>query len=174
VHWIVCVLIVTEISIHFTWTAPFWIYFAHSSNTTQTDIYFGQSKLQELSCRPACCFFVVKGPAADATDAPQPWGLLCNPVMKMINCFVFPSNGAPVKWKWQWKTEVLGEKPVSVPLCPPQIPHGPTRDRTQVCLVIWLTSLLSVSFKLQRSSMKINNIHGWCWCARRVSSSSYI
>jgi hypothetical protein len=26
---------------------------------------------------------VVKGPAADATDAPQPWGLLCNPVMKM-------------------------------------------------------------------------------------------
>jgi hypothetical protein len=24
-------------------------------------------------------FFVVKGPAADATDAPQPWGLLWNP-----------------------------------------------------------------------------------------------
>jgi hypothetical protein len=29
------------------------------------------------------------------------------------------------------KTEVLGEKPVPVPLCPPQIPHGLTRDRTQ-------------------------------------------
>jgi hypothetical protein len=28
-------------------------------------------------------FFVEKGPAADATDAPQPQGLLCNPVMKM-------------------------------------------------------------------------------------------
>ena len=28
------------------------------------------------------------------------------------------------------ETEVLGEKPVPVPLCPPQIPHGPTRDRT--------------------------------------------
>jgi hypothetical protein len=27
-------------------------------------------------------FLVVKGPAADATDALQPWGLLCNPVMK--------------------------------------------------------------------------------------------
>jgi hypothetical protein len=26
----------------------------------------------------------VKGAAADATDAPQPWGLLCNPVMKMV------------------------------------------------------------------------------------------
>jgi hypothetical protein len=23
-----------------------------------------------------------KGPAADATDAPQPWGLLCNPCDK--------------------------------------------------------------------------------------------
>ena len=32
-------------------------------------------------------FFWVKGPAADATDAPQPWGLLCNPVMKMISFF---------------------------------------------------------------------------------------
>ena len=28
-------------------------------------------------------FCVLKGPAADATDAPQPWGLLYNPVMKM-------------------------------------------------------------------------------------------
>jgi hypothetical protein len=28
------------------------------------------------------------------------------------------------------KTEELGEKPVSVPLCPPQILHGLTRDRT--------------------------------------------
>jgi hypothetical protein len=53
---------------------------------------------------------VMKGPAADATVAPQPWG---NPVMKMtviiiISC-AFPSNGAPVEWNWQGKTEVLGE-----------------------------------------------------------------
>jgi hypothetical protein len=27
-------------------------------------------------------FFVEKGPAADATDAPQLLGLMCNPVMK--------------------------------------------------------------------------------------------
>jgi hypothetical protein len=41
---------------------------------------------------------VVKGLAADSTDAPQPSGLLCNPVMKMIRFFfVFPSNGAPVE-----------------------------------------------------------------------------
>jgi hypothetical protein len=52
---------------------------------------------------------VVKGPAADATEAPQRWGLLCNPVMKMISFFfVFPCNGAPVVWNWQGKTEVLG------------------------------------------------------------------
>jgi hypothetical protein len=30
-----------------------------------------------------------KGPATDATDAPQPWGLLCNPVMKMISFLSF-------------------------------------------------------------------------------------
>jgi hypothetical protein len=49
---------------------------------------------------------------------------LCNPVMKMIGFFVFPCNGAPVEWNWQGKTEVLGEKYVAVPLCPPQIPLG--------------------------------------------------
>jgi hypothetical protein len=39
---------------------------------------------------------MVKGPSADATDAPQPSGLLCNSVMKMIS-FIFPSNGTPVE-----------------------------------------------------------------------------
>jgi len=38
---------------------------------------------------------------------------------------------ATVEWYWQGKTEELGEKPVPVPLCPPQIPHGLTRERTQ-------------------------------------------
>jgi hypothetical protein len=49
---------------------------------------------------------MVKGPAADATDAPQPWGFLCNPVMKMsIFLTSLTSNGAPVEWKWQGKTD---------------------------------------------------------------------
>jgi hypothetical protein len=30
---------------------------------------------------------MVKGPAADAADAPKPRGLLCNPLMKMISVF---------------------------------------------------------------------------------------
>jgi hypothetical protein len=69
-------------------------------------------------------FLVEKGPAADATDAPQPWGLLCNPVMKMTIIIIiiiicpFPSNGTTVEWNWQGKTEDLGEKPVPMPLCP--------------------------------------------------------
>jgi hypothetical protein len=37
---------------------------------------------------------------------------------------------AMVEWYWQGKTE-LGEKPVPVPLYPPQIPHGLTRARTR-------------------------------------------
>ena len=44
-----------------------------------------------------CVFLVVKGPAADATEAPQPSGLLCNPVMMIISFFVFTCNGAPVE-----------------------------------------------------------------------------
>jgi hypothetical protein len=81
---------------------------------------------------------VVKGPAADATDALQPWGLFCNPMMKMKMIIVFwpfRSNGAPVEWNWQGKAEELGEKPVPVPLCPPQIPRRLTRDRTRASAV---------------------------------------
>jgi hypothetical protein len=76
-------------------------------------------------------FLMVKSPAADATDALQPWGLLCNPMMKMKMMIIFcplPSNGAPVEWNWQGKTEEVGEKPVPVPLCPPQIPRGLTAN----------------------------------------------
>ena len=65
-------------------------------------------------------FFFVK----NGTDGPQPWGLLCNPVMKMVIFFVFPCNRSPVEWHWQGKTKILGEEPVPEPLCPPQIPHG--------------------------------------------------
>jgi hypothetical protein len=56
--------------------------------------------------------------------------------VKMIVIFCpFPTNGAPVEWNWQGKTEVLREKPDPVPLCPPKIPHGLTRDRTRASMV---------------------------------------
>jgi hypothetical protein len=85
---------------------------------------------------PSVCVFVLlmTGPAADATDALQPWGFLCNPDEDEEDCYFFcpfPSNGGQVEWYWQVKTEVLGEKPVPVSLCPPQIPHGLNRDRTR-------------------------------------------
>jgi hypothetical protein len=35
-------------------------------------------------------------------------------------------NGAQVEWYWQGETEVLGDKSVPAPLCPPQIPHALT------------------------------------------------
>jgi hypothetical protein len=40
------------------------------------------------------------------------------------------------------KPKYAREKPVPVPLCPPQIPHGLTRDRTWASAVggLWLTA----------------------------------
>jgi hypothetical protein len=38
---------------------------------------------------------------------------------------------ASVEWYWHGKTKQLGEKPVPVPFCPPQIPHGLSRARIQ-------------------------------------------
>jgi hypothetical protein len=64
-----------------------------------------------------------------------------------------------MKHRWKkidrGKTEVLGEKPVPVPLCPPQIPHGLTRDRTRAstvrvrrltaCAIITLLSKIQIN-----------------------------
>jgi hypothetical protein len=50
-----------------------------------------------------------------------------------------------VEWYWQGKTEVLGEKPVQVPLFSPQISHGltgmepgpPRRESPSLCKQIF-------------------------------------
>jgi hypothetical protein len=42
---------------------------------------------------------------------------------------------AMVEWYIDGKTEELGEKPVPMPLCSPQIPHGLTRVRTRASAV---------------------------------------
>jgi hypothetical protein len=49
---------------------------------------------------------------------------------------------ATVEWYWQGKTEEFGEKPVPVPLHPPQIPHGMARTQTRDRAVKdrWLTA----------------------------------
>ena len=51
-----------------------------------------------------------------------------------------------------WETEVLGEKPLTVPLCAPQISHGLTWNRTRHLTVTfhdtaltWVWSGMSVT-----------------------------
>jgi len=43
--------------------------------------------------------------------------------------------GALVELHWFGKTRVLGDKPVPVLFCLPQIPHGLTWNRTQACML---------------------------------------
>jgi hypothetical protein len=40
-----------------------------------------------------------------------------------------------MEWQRQRTTEVLGQKPVPVPLCPPQISYEPTWDQTRAVAV---------------------------------------
>jgi hypothetical protein len=54
----------------------------------KTKSYVHASRKCVVTCSTSL-FFCVKGPAADATDAPQPYGLLCNPVMKIKDDQVF-------------------------------------------------------------------------------------
>jgi hypothetical protein len=75
-----------------------------------------QTPMVKYFCVQESFFLADKGPAADATDAPLPWGFLCNPVtnVTMISIFCpFPSNGAPVEWNRQGETEVLGGENLS-------------------------------------------------------------
>jgi hypothetical protein len=82
--------------------------------------------------------------------------------MKMVSFFsTFPCNGTPVEWNLHGKTEILGEKPVPLPLCPPQIPHGLTRDRARPSAVRGrrLTSWAMARPRFGSSGM-------WCSMAR--------
>jgi hypothetical protein len=45
------------------------------------------------------------------------------------------SRSATAEWYWQGKTEYIGEKPVPVPLCTPQIPRGLNVARTRSSVV---------------------------------------
>jgi hypothetical protein len=75
---------------------------------------------------------------------------------------------ATMEWYWQGKTEELGEKPVPVPLCPPQIPHGLTQARTRASavrcqrLTTWAMALL-----LKVKSKVLCHLTGLIQCMRR-------
>jgi hypothetical protein len=55
---------------------------------------------------------------------------------------------------WQGKTEELGEKPVPVPLCPPQIPHSDPSTNSGLRGDTPATNRLSHGTALQRNYMK--------------------
>jgi hypothetical protein len=81
---------------------------------------------------------IFKGLAADATGAPQPWVLLCNPVTKISFFFSFfqvPEHRWNEIDRGKPKYSGGGGEPVPVPLCPPQIPHELTWDRTRASAV---------------------------------------
>ena len=75
-------------------------------------------------------FFIIEGPRSRCYGRTAAFKAYCATLWGRWWRFflLFHFNGAPVKWNWQEKTKVLGEKPVPVPLCPPQIPHGATQD----------------------------------------------
>jgi hypothetical protein len=63
------------------------------------------------------------------------------------------------------RTEVLGEKPVPVPLCPPQIPHGLTQDQTRAPVVggqqLPARAMAHASWTLTDSQRKTLNQETW-------------
>jgi hypothetical protein len=84
----------------------------------------GMSVYQEFSCFLSWRWF------GSSTQAWMPTYVSILRIPQMIWVW-----RATVEWYWQGKTEKLGEKPVPVPLCPPQIPHGLTRARTRASVV---------------------------------------
>jgi hypothetical protein len=74
---------------------------------------------------------------------------------------------------WQGKTEELGEKPVPVPLCPPQIPHGLTRALTRASavrgqrLTTWVMAQVSL-FSLQTRNRVYILVSNYWFCTSLV------
>jgi hypothetical protein len=105
---------------------------------------------------------LLKSPAADATDALQFWRLIVQPCDEDDEndevFLLFRFNGAPVEWNWQEKTEVLGEKPIPVPHCPSQIPHGPTRERGRLSPKGQLFSMQESNFGQLRIFYNADNL----------------
>jgi hypothetical protein len=84
------------------------------------------------------CVWVGEGPRSRCYGHTTALRLLvqpCDEDERWSVFFIFTSNVAPVEWNWQQKTEVLGKKPVPEPLCPLQIPHGLTWDRSRASVV---------------------------------------
>jgi hypothetical protein len=85
-------------------------------------------------------FFCGEGPRSRSYRCTAALRLLVQPCnedeRKMISFFSFVQV---MEHRWnetdRGKLKYSGEKPVPVPLCPPQIPHGLTRDQTRAFAV---------------------------------------
>jgi hypothetical protein len=80
--------------------------------------YYKNSR-HRISQRRRLMFFSGEGPRSRCYGRTQPWGFLCNPVMKMISFVLFQV----VEYRWnetdRGNRSTGGKKPVPVPLCPP-------------------------------------------------------
>jgi hypothetical protein len=81
-------------------------------------------------------------------------------VQSVIRHYTDWANPAPVEWYWQGKTEELGEKPVPVPLCPPQIPHGLNRAQTRASAV---RGRRLTTWTMARPVLLLRNIPAFVW-----------
>jgi hypothetical protein len=116
-------------------------------------------------------FLVVKGPAADATDAPQPWGFVCNPVMIIMIIFV---RFQVMEHRWNetdgGKLKYSGEKTGPVPLCPPQIRYGLNGDRNRASalegrrITAWAMARPNVPSSFCMHSVTWRVIYFSLWC----------
>jgi hypothetical protein len=81
---------------------------------------------------------------------------------------------------WQGKTEKLGEKPVPVPLCPPQIPQELTRARTRDSArrARWLTAwAMARSCNLRKTNLfsyfSIYSQNEWVTSVSEIADRNY-
>jgi hypothetical protein len=94
------------------------------------------SSLTDCSVSSHSFFFVVKGPSAEATEAATHGASIVMKMQREMISFIFPSNGAPVEWNRQGKTEVLGGKNLSqCHFIHQKIPHGLTWGRIRASAV---------------------------------------
>jgi hypothetical protein len=106
-------------------------------------------------CLPRPFFYLLKGPAADATDAQQPCRLIVQPCDEAREdddevLLLFRCNAKPVEWNWQGKTK-YSEKNLSQchfahhksHMDGPGIEPGPPRWASTSCGWRWSYSALS-------------------------------
>jgi hypothetical protein len=86
--------------------------------------------------------------------------------------FIPPDNiwiwRATIEWYWQGWTEYLGEKPIPVPLCPPQTPHGLTRTWTRACVSGWWLTAWAIA-RPQRMMARVHVIGILFGCQSQTS-----